>query len=126
MLSIDKKNNIYHKYLSYNLKKHKLNKYKNYNLLELIEETINLMIDFISKNIDQFIHIDLYEPVFEYSYDILYVQYIDSNILENLYKLEKNVCENILIKCVKIAQSFVFKFLLPKRSYSKTGSYKSV
>jgi len=126
MLSIDKKNNIYYKYLSYNLKKHKLNKYKNYNLLELIEETINLMIDFISKNIDQFIHIDLYEPVFEYSYDILHVQYIDSNILENLYKLEKNVCENILIKCVKISQSFVFKFLLPKRSYSKTFIRKNL
>ena len=114
---------IYREYLLHNLIKYKLDKYDItvQNLIfEIIIEAINMIIGFIYEHLLQIIYVDLYEHSYDYTYDILYHQYISDNILISIINLEKIECENLLNISIKIAQSFVFKFIMPKRSYNKS------
>ena len=126
MINIDKNNMLFNKYLHFTLNKYKLNKYLNTDILDIIYESIILMIEYINENISQLIYEDLFEPTFEYTYDILYGQYINDNILENICNLSQKNCINILFKCVLVARSFVFKFVIPKRSYQKSYIRKNL
>ena len=107
------------------LTKYKLNKYlkeiKFKNLIyDLLENVIKLMTEYIEDNVLQIIHYDIYDDVWDHAYNIVYVQYIENKIIENLYKLSEEQSVNLLYKCARIANILVFKYFIPKRSYIKS------
>ena len=107
------------------LNKYKLNKYlqeiKFKNLIyDLLENVIKLMTEYIEDNVLQIIHYDIYDDVWDHAYNIVYVQYIENKIIENLYKLSEEQSVNLLYKCARIANILVFKYFIPKRSYIKS------
>ena len=78
------------------------------------------MIEFIEDNILQLMYTDLYENVYNYSLELLESEYIDSNILENIYGLSKEASKDLLDSYLNIGLSLVFKYVIPKRSYKKS------
>ena len=108
-------------YLKYNLKKYKIEKYiVKFNILEIVNQAIELMNEYVLENISQIIHCELFDIAFEYVHDILIVQYVENDLLSELYNLSKERCKDIVYKSVKIAQSLIFKFFIPKRAYKKS------
>jgi len=103
-------------YLVYLVNKHDV---KNLDV-EFLLKIVSIMLEFIDENILQLMYTDLYENVYDYSYDLTYNEYIDSNILESIYGLSKEECHNILKSYLNMSLSFVFKYVIPKRSYSKS------
>ena len=118
------------KYLNLLIDKFKLRKYLqpqlNINILEIVETAVFMMIEYVDEYILKVIHEDLFEPSLEYVYDILCVQYIDTDVLKTLYNLTNEKCKSILQRCCLIARSFVFKFVIPKRSYTKSYIRKNL
>jgi len=112
---------INNNYLHYiNLLCNKYNIIIDENLYELLDDILNNMITYIKNNILQIIFNDLYEAVYEDSYDLYYVQLIESAFLEKLLNVSHINSINILCKLICISRSLIFKFLIPKRSYSNS------
>tara|TARA_Y100000741_G_scaffold364431_1_gene355427 strand:- start:3169 stop:4506 length:1338 start_codon:yes stop_codon:yes gene_type:complete len=98
-----------------------LDKYNIKNLeIDFLLKIIDIMIEFIDENILQIMYVELYENVFNHSYDLMYNEYIDSNLLESIYGLSKEESEIMLDRYLNIGLSIIFKYVLPKRSYNKS------
>lgn len=98
-----------------------LNKYKVEGLdVEFLLKVVSTMVEFIDDNILQVMYTDLYENVYDYSLELMESEYIDSNILENIYGLSKEASKDLLDSYLKMGLSFVFKYVIPKRSYNKS------
>jgi len=106
----------YNAYLSYLLNKYEVKELDHEFLLKII----SIMIEFIDDNILQLMYSDLYESVYDYSFELIESEYIDSNILQNIYDLSKEESIKILKCYLKMGLSFVFKYVIPKRSYNKS------
>ena len=87
-------------------------------LLELLDNILNNMSNYIENNILQIIYNDLYEEVYDYSYELFYIQLIESKILEKLLNKTKDDTIIILCKLLYISRSLIFKYFIPKRSYT--------
>jgi len=106
----------YNAYLNY-----LLNKYNVRGLdVEFLLKVVSTMIEYIDDNILQVMYTDLYESVYDYSLELMESEYIDSNILENIYGLSKEESIKMLESYLKMGLSFVFKYVMPKRSYNKS------
>ena len=106
----------YNAYLNY-----LLNKYNVKGLdVEFLLKVVSTMIEFIDDNILQLMYTDLYENVYDYSLELMKSEYIDSNILENIYDLSKKETIKMLESYLKMGLSFVFKYVIPKRAYKKS------
>ena len=106
----------YNAYLNY-----LLNKYNIKGLdVEFLLKVVSTMIEFIDDNILQLMYTDLYENVYDYSLELMKSEYIDSNILENIYDLSKKETIKMLESYLKMGLSFVFKYVIPKRAYKKS------
>jgi putative phage-type endonuclease len=88
--------------------------------VEFLLKVVSTMIEYIDDNILQLMYTDLYESVYDYSLELMKNEYIDSNILENIYGLSKEESIKILERYLKMGLSLVFKYVIPKRSYSKS------
>ena len=98
-----------------------LNKYDVKGLdVEFLLKVVSTMIEYIDDNILQLMYTDLYESVYDYSLELMESEYIDSNILENIYSLSKEESIKMLESYLKMGLSFVFKYVIPKRSYNKS------
>jgi len=98
-----------------------LNKYKVEGLdVEFLLKVVSTMVEFIDDNILQVMYTDLYENVYDYSLELMESEYIDSNILEKIYGLSKEASKDLLDSYLKMGLSFVFKYVIPKRSYNKS------
>lgn len=98
-----------------------LNKYEVKGLdVEFLLKVVSTMIEYIDDNILQLMYTDLYESVYDYSLELMESEYIDSNILENIYGLSKEESIKMLESYLKMGLSFVFKYVIPKRSYNKS------
>ena len=98
-----------------------LNKYKVKGLdIEFLLKVVSTMVEFIDENILQLMYTDLYESVYDYSLELMENEYIDSNILENIYSLSKEESKRMLENYLNMGLSFVFKYVIPKRSYKKS------
>ena len=98
-----------------------LNKYEVKGLdVEFLLKVVSTMIEYIDDNILQLMYTDLYESVYDYSLELMESEYIDSNILENIYGLSKEESIKMLESYLKMGLSFVFKYVMPKRSYNKS------
>jgi putative phage-type endonuclease len=95
-------------------------------IIELLTDGLFLMLDFLDENILEIIYDDLYDNVFQHVWDILLEQYIASNILENLLSLSNKDVKNILYKCLLISRCLIYKFHIPKRSYTKSYIRKNL
>ena len=106
----------YNAYLGY-----LLNKYDVKGLdVEFLLKVVSTMVEFIDDNILQLMYTDLYESVYDYSLELMENEYIDSNILQNIYGLSKEESIKMLENYLKMGLSFVFKYVIPKRSYNKS------
>ena len=116
------------KFIKYCFNKYKLldilnNENKDYNLnifLELSDEIYSLYINYLSANILQLIYNDIYDNIFYEIYELVYVKYIESDILSNILMMNTKSCNKLLYICNKIMQLYVFKYIVPKRSYKKS------
>ena len=106
----------YNAYLGYLLNRYHVNSLD----VEFLLKVVSTMLEFIDDNILQLMYTDLYENVYNYSSELLENEYIDSNILENIYGLSKEASKDLLDSYLNIGLSFVFKYVIPKRSYKKT------
>ena len=98
-----------------------VNKYNIKNLdVEFMLKIVSTMIDFIDDNILQLMYIDLYDTVYDYCLELMESEYIDSNILEGIYGISKEESKILLKNYLNIGLSFVFKYVIPKRSYRKS------
>ena len=53
--------------------------------VELLLTVVSKMLQYVDDNILQIMYVDLYDDVYNYSLEIMKNDYLDSNILENIY-----------------------------------------
>ena len=116
---------VYEDFINKLLIKYKINKnelfIENDNTnIELLENSLSIMIEFIEENILQIIYQDLYDESFIYVYNIYYSQFIENKQLENIIKKSEKYCIDLLYKIVSISRSLIYKFIIPKRSYKNS------
>jgi len=90
----------------------------NYTLFLL--SLIDYMLDYINSELLQLMYYDLYEEIYLAHYDMLVVQYIETNLLSKLFSIGNNEANKLLCLSIKLCQNLVFKFYIPQRSYKKT------
>ncbi len=116
--------NKYISYIKFNIIKYNLydigNISKNNDILNIINEILMSMKEYLIENITQFIYVDIYDDIFDHIYEVMFTQFISNNLLENIFNISNSEAENILNKCILISRNIVFKFIVPKRSYSKS------
>tara|TARA_B110001452_G_scaffold267590_1_gene278281 strand:- start:5537 stop:7024 length:1488 start_codon:yes stop_codon:yes gene_type:complete len=117
ILQISKKYNLY-SYITH-VKNEKT-------VLDLLDESLLLMTEYINDHILQIIHEDLYESIFEYSYEIMYNKYIEDNVLNTIINISNEECINVIYNINMISRSTIFKFVIPKRSYKKSYIRKNM
>ena len=106
----------YSKYLKYVLNKYDISSLD----VDLLLYVTNAMLEFIEANILQLIHTDLYDSLYDNTFDLLYREYIDTNIFEDMYKLSNKDSLKLLSDYLNAGITLVFKYVMPYRSYSKT------
>lgn len=110
-------NSVY-RYLFENLQRYNIDKKEIIN--DLLIEILEHMIEYIDMNILQMIYYDLYDEIYTYC-ETIFVK--DYNILETISIITNLSLEesNKFFKThLKIARNFIFKFVIPKRSYPGT------
>tara|TARA_B100000989_G_scaffold154397_1_gene115162 strand:+ start:221 stop:1549 length:1329 start_codon:yes stop_codon:yes gene_type:complete len=116
----------FNKYIIYLLSRYRLDKIININneklIYEVIFDALDIGIQHINDNILQLIYGDLYEETYDYICNILYTNYIENNILyESLNnKFSQEKCIKIIEKCCNVANSLIYKYFIPKRSYRQS------
>jgi putative phage-type endonuclease len=121
------RHNTYIKYFNYLIKKFKIellldlqNKEIVTNYSQFLVSTIDYMLEYINSELLQLMYYDLYEETYSNTYDLLHVQYIESNLLNKLFGISKTEAHKLLCLTIKLCQNILFKFYIPKRSYKKT------
>ena len=116
----------FNKYIIYLLSRYRLDTIININneklIYEVIFDALDIGIQHINDNILQLIYSDLYEETYDYICNILYTNYIENNILyESLNnKFSQEKCIKIIEKCCNVANSLIYKYFIPKRSYRQS------
>jgi len=90
------------------------------NYSQFLVSIIDYMLEYINSELLQLMYYDLYDEIYITIYDLLIVQYIENNLLSKLFNIGMNEAKNLLCLSIKLCQNIVFKFYIPKRSYSKT------
>ena len=106
----------YNTYLNYLLCKYEI---KNLNV-EFLLEILSIMIDFIENNILQLMYLDLYDSIYNYTMELIEIKYINSCILQDIYNLSQEDTIKLVKIYIKMSLSFIFKYVIPKRSYNKS------
>ena len=115
-------------YLIYLLKKYLNYQDNNENLtlyLKLIKDGLNLLYDYNEKNILQLMYYDLHIDSYNNCLEYLYVNYIESKCLNNIFENEEKEFD-FIEKISKICLRLFNKFIMPKRSYKKSFIRKSL
>ena len=104
-----------------NYMKYVLNKYDVSSLdVDLLLYVTKMMLEYIDDNILQIIHTDLYDSMYDYTFEMLSSEYIDTNIFETMYKLSKEDSIKLLTDYVNMGSTLVSKYVMPHRSYTRT------
>ena len=119
--------NNYINYFNYLIKKFNIESLLDFKNKELVSNysqflisTIDYMLSYINSELLQLMYYDLYDEIYETIYDLLLVQYIETNLLSKLFNISINEAKKLLCLTIKLCQNIVFKFYIPKRSYKKT------
>ena len=62
----------------------------------------------------------IYNNTYNYCYELLYCEFIDNNVLENIYNISYEESITLLNNYLNIGISFAYKYIIPKRSYKKS------
>lgn len=111
-------NNNYYIYLKNNIKKYKIN--DDYIISELLIEIFNYMKNYIEENILQIIYEDIFIDLYEITKNDFINEYDIINILNILYNYDDKISNKILSIHINIARNFIYKYIIPKRSYIDT------
>ncbi|AET73798.1 hypothetical protein PGBG_00090 [Phaeocystis globosa virus 14T] len=104
-----------------NYMKYVLNKYDVSSLdADLLLYITKMMLENIDDNILQIIHTDLYDSMYDYTFEVLSGDYIDTNIFETMYKLSKEDSIKLLNDYINMGSTLVSKYVMPHRSYTRT------
>jgi putative phage-type endonuclease len=124
--------NKYTNYFDYLIKKLNINslldlknKESLTNYSQFLVSITDFMLDYINSELLQLMYYDLYEEVYITTYDLLHVQYIENNLLSKLLCISETKAYKLFCLTIKLCQNMLFKFYIPKRSYSKTYTKKS-
>ena len=119
--------NKYIKYFNYLIQKFNIeslldlkNKEIVTNYSQFLVSILDYMLDYINSELLQLMYYDLYEEIYSAHYELLYVQYIETNLLNKLFNINNAKALKLLCLTIKLCQNIVFKFYIPKRSYKKT------
>lgn len=96
--------------------------YANYQ--DLLVNISDTMLEFINTNLMQLIYNDLYDEVYETTYNIYYIQFIEEPNALRLFNINETAAKDLLYNSIKICQKLVFKFYIPRRSYNNTHIIK--
>jgi putative phage-type endonuclease len=94
------------------------------NYQDLLVNISDTMLEFINTNLMQLIYNDLYDEVQETTYNIYYSQFIEEPNARRLFNINEIVAKDLLYNSIKICQKLVFKFYIPRRSYTNTHIIK--
>jgi putative phage-type endonuclease len=94
------------------------------NYQDLLANISDTMLEFINTNLMQLIYNDLYDEVQETTYNIYYSQFIEEPNARRLFNINEIVAKDLLYNSIKICQKLVFKFYIPRRSYTNTHIIK--
>jgi putative phage-type endonuclease len=94
------------------------------NYQDLLVNISDTMLEFINTNLMQLIYNDLYDEVQETTYNIYYIQFIEQPNARRLFNINEIVAKDLLYNSIKICQKLVFKFYIPRRSYTNTHIIK--
>jgi putative phage-type endonuclease len=94
------------------------------NYQDLLANISDTMLEFINTNLMQLIYNDLYDEVQETTYNIYYIQFIEQPNARRLFNINEIVAKDLLYNSIKICQKLVFKFYIPRRSYTNTHIIK--
>jgi len=94
------------------------------NYSEFLVSTIDYMLEYINSELLQLMYYDLYDEIYTTIYDLLRIQYIENNLLSKLFSISETEAHKLLCVSINLCQNIVFKFYIPKRSYSKTYTKK--
>jgi putative phage-type endonuclease len=106
----------YGNYLKYVLNKYDMTKFD----AELLLYVTKVMLEFIEDNILQVMNTDLYDSMYDYTFELITAEYIDSHIFEDMYKLSAADCLNMLTDYVNMGITLISKYVMPYRSYTRT------
>lgn len=120
-------NNRYNNYIIYLITKYKIpdllclsNSYVMECYQELLLNIIEFILDYINSNILQTMYYDLYDEIYEETNELFYPHLIETDLLTSLFNIDKTSSSILLHLTVKLCQNIIFKFYIPKRSYSKS------
>ena len=86
-------------------------------IFNLLEENLDLCLQFLHKNIEQIMFNDIEDDMISYINDILFVKYIESELFTSISNLNKDD----FIKQIEISIDFsikiIYKYVIPKREY---------
>jgi putative phage-type endonuclease len=94
------------------------------NYQDLLVNISDSMLEFINTNLMQLIYNDLYDEVYETTYNIYYIQFIEEPNALRLFNINEIAAKDLLYNSIKICQKLVFKFYIPRRSYANTHIIK--
>ena len=90
------------------------------NYSQFLISIIEYILDYINSELLQLMYYDLYEEIYSAHYDMLVVQYIETNLLSKLFNISHSEANKLLCLTLELCQNIVFKFYIPRRSYTKT------
>ena len=106
----------YGKYLKYVLNKYDISTLD----VDLLLYVTNVMLEFIEDHILQLIHTDVYDSMYDYTFELLCREYIDTNTFEDMYKLSSDDSLKLLTDYVNTGITLVYKYIMPHRSYTRS------
>ena len=87
---------------------------------EFLLNIMDFMMDYINSNVLQFMYYDLYDEIFDHCHEVFYTHFIEDALLSYLFNIVHDLSCNLLDLSIELCQNIIFKFYIPKRSYSKT------
>tara|TARA_X000000368_G_C23057484_1_gene724691 strand:- start:4786 stop:6081 length:1296 start_codon:yes stop_codon:yes gene_type:complete len=112
--------NKQYKYYLHLINIYQLNIYDKTLLFNLIFDALEISLQELKNIFHYVIHDDLYYEINDYIYNIMYENYIKTNFILENYNLSQDTSIEIIYKICKISTKIIFKYIFPKRSYSKS------
>ena len=112
--------NKQYKYYLHLINIYQLNIYDKTLLFNLIFDALEISLQELKNIFHYVIHDDLYYEINDYIYNIMYENYIETNFILDNYNLSEHISIEIIYKICKISTKIIFKYIFPKRSYSKS------
>ena len=87
---------------------------------ELLLNIIEFMLEYVNANLLQSMYYDLYDELYEETNDVFYTHFIEDNLFCSMFSIDHCSATNLLYCTIKLCQNIIYKFYIPKRSYSKS------